>query len=158
MSAGLAASTVTPGSTAPDPSRTVPVMLLCAHAGAERSRNDDATTRAGTRRISIIPLPSGSTQPVRTSTLLFRTDSLDQRQSAIALWRLGRGPAARFARADLRTLDHVHQAVVLLMAGKFIDSRLDARPDHFRRPRPRPRRRIFDRELVLERLRIGDRQ
>src|SRR5262245_22719463 len=58
MSAGLAASTVTPGRTAPDVSRTTPVMLLCAHAGADRSRNDDTTTRHGIHRDFIIPLPS----------------------------------------------------------------------------------------------------
>src|SRR5678816_1913803 len=34
ISAGLAASTVTPGSTPPEASRTTPVMLLCAHAAA----------------------------------------------------------------------------------------------------------------------------
>src|SRR5688572_17540449 len=32
MSTGLAASTVTPGIAAPDTSRTVPVMMLCAYA------------------------------------------------------------------------------------------------------------------------------
>src|SRR6186713_230897 len=58
MSAGLAASTVTPGSTAPDVSRTTPVMLLCAEAEADRTRNDDTTTRHGIHRDFIIPLPS----------------------------------------------------------------------------------------------------
>ena len=56
ISAGLAASTVTPGRTAPDASRTTPVTLLCAHAEAERRRNDAAIRRHGIRRISITPL------------------------------------------------------------------------------------------------------
>src|SRR6266849_3471771 len=38
MSAGLAASTVTPGSTAPDASRTVPVTDACANRGTGSSR------------------------------------------------------------------------------------------------------------------------
>ncbi|SRR5712691_11811489 len=51
MRAGLAASTVTPGRTAPDVSRTTPAMAAvsdtCAHATAGRqeqeTRNDDGT-------------------------------------------------------------------------------------------------------------------
>src|SRR5437773_2033382 len=38
MSAGLDASTVTPGSTAPDASRTVPVTAACANSGTGSSR------------------------------------------------------------------------------------------------------------------------
>src|SRR5687767_2305733 len=38
MSAGLAASTVTPGSTAPDGSLTTPVMAACANAAAGTSK------------------------------------------------------------------------------------------------------------------------
>jgi len=41
MRAGLAASTVTPGSTPPDPSRTTPVMLLCAQDAVGISNNID---------------------------------------------------------------------------------------------------------------------
>ncbi len=40
MSAGLAASTVTPGSTAPDESLTTPTMLLCAQAVTGSERNE----------------------------------------------------------------------------------------------------------------------
>src|SRR4026209_91461 len=56
ISAGLAASTVTPGRTAPDPSRTTPVMLLCARADAGKRRNEDTTTRAGIQRVFIVAL------------------------------------------------------------------------------------------------------
>src|ERR1041385_2488495 len=48
MSAGLLASMVTPGSTAPDESRTVPVMLLCAKAVTGAKRRPQ-TTNEGTR-------------------------------------------------------------------------------------------------------------
>jgi hypothetical protein len=46
MSAGLAASTVTPGSTPPDASRTTPVMLLCAHEAAGIRSNIDTILHA----------------------------------------------------------------------------------------------------------------
>src|SRR6187431_307734 len=77
---------------------------------------------------------------------------------AIAFRRLARRSIARFARADLRALHHVDEAVVLFVTGKFVDARLDARPDVFRRPRPGPGRRVLDREFILEGLRIRDRQ
>src|SRR5215510_8762889 len=51
MSAGLAASTVTPGSTPPDPSRTTPVMLLCAH-DADGTARQSATITARIRVLS----------------------------------------------------------------------------------------------------------
>jgi hypothetical protein len=49
MSAGLAASTVTPGSKAPELSRTSPAMPLacCAHAGAASSVHSITTTCRG---------------------------------------------------------------------------------------------------------------
>ena len=40
---GLAASTVTPGSTPPDVSRTTPVMAACAYAAAGSSRKPTMT-------------------------------------------------------------------------------------------------------------------
>ena len=46
ISAGLLASTVTPGSTAPEVSLTTPVMLLCAHAAAGSRNMHTATSRA----------------------------------------------------------------------------------------------------------------
>ena len=46
ISAGLLASTVTPGSTAPDVSLTTPVMLLWAHAAAGSRNRHTATSRA----------------------------------------------------------------------------------------------------------------
>src|SRR3977135_3693717 len=48
MRAGLAASTVTPGITAPDVSRTTPAMLPdsdCAHAAAGRNRKPNTKTK-----------------------------------------------------------------------------------------------------------------
>ena len=47
--AGLPASTVTPGSTPPDASRTTPVMLLWAKAAAGRRTSTDTTTTRATR-------------------------------------------------------------------------------------------------------------
>src|SRR5207237_2178133 len=50
MSTGLAASTVTPGSTPPEQSRTTPRMLLCADAATGSSRNiDNAATHTSPR-------------------------------------------------------------------------------------------------------------
>ena len=48
MSAGLSASTVTPGSTAPELSFTVPVIEACAYAvmGRIRMRTDHESRRA----------------------------------------------------------------------------------------------------------------
>ena len=45
MRAGLAASTVTPGSTPPEASRTTPTMLLCADASPGSSTNAATATR-----------------------------------------------------------------------------------------------------------------
>src|SRR5437868_10551833 len=46
ISAGLDASTVTPGSTAPDASLTTPVMDACAKAAAGTSTSNNAATNA----------------------------------------------------------------------------------------------------------------
>src|SRR5262245_818785 len=46
MSAGLAASTVTPGSTAPDVSRTTPAIDACANTVDGRTRNATSTVAA----------------------------------------------------------------------------------------------------------------
>ena len=56
-SAGLAASTVTPGSTAPEVSRTTPAMLLCAqrHDGS-RTTNDTTTNNPARQRPMGSPL------------------------------------------------------------------------------------------------------
>src|ERR671923_211944 len=48
MSAGLDASTVTPGRTAPDVSRTVPVMVACANANAGAQANANWINRIRT--------------------------------------------------------------------------------------------------------------
>ena len=57
MSAGLDASTVTPGSTAPDESLTTPVMEACANAMAGTSTND-AIALNPTRNMRMNQLPS----------------------------------------------------------------------------------------------------
>ncbi|MNC89461.1 hypothetical protein D3C83_54000 [compost metagenome] len=51
INAGLVASTVTPGSTAPDVSRAIPVMVACAHAAVGRSINTQLSQIACSRRI-----------------------------------------------------------------------------------------------------------
>src|SRR6185295_11636817 len=66
--AGLAASTVTPGRTAPDASFTTPAMApleLCADAVVAASRRLQTTTRAQTFGRSIASLLSGSGQRLR---------------------------------------------------------------------------------------------
>ena len=45
MRTELAASTVTPGSTAPDASLTTPVMAACAYAAAGRSKTTNRADR-----------------------------------------------------------------------------------------------------------------
>ena len=57
ISAGLDASTVTPGSTAPDESRTVPVMDACASRleGAPRTKNATTTYAAPDVRMTLPP-------------------------------------------------------------------------------------------------------
>src|SRR5213593_2613383 len=55
MRTGLAASTVTPGITAPDASRTVPATDACAKAGAGKSRKARVARHRVDRRIGILP-------------------------------------------------------------------------------------------------------
>ena len=58
MSAGLAASTVTPGSTAPEVSLTTPLMLpvaCCAHVAPGVTRRNHANTTGAMPRMFIIP-------------------------------------------------------------------------------------------------------
>jgi hypothetical protein len=54
ISAGLAASTVTPGSTAPEVSRTAPAMDPCAYADAGASK----ATVSKTSRLACVPMMS----------------------------------------------------------------------------------------------------
>jgi len=63
MSAGLAASTVTPGSTAPDVSLTTPTMLLCATAVAGPNAVSAPDGIVILRTISLIA-PSAETRRV----------------------------------------------------------------------------------------------
>src|SRR5882672_11759938 len=53
---GLAASTVTPGSTAPDVSRTTPVMAACAYAAAGNSKKPTTIAAAFETSLFIAPL------------------------------------------------------------------------------------------------------
>src|ERR1051325_6989107 len=54
MSAGLVASTVTPGRTAPDVSRTTPVMVACADAVAGKSRRRERTAAEPRASVRIV--------------------------------------------------------------------------------------------------------
>ena len=72
MSTGLAASTVTPGNTAPDVSFTVPVMDAPAWANAAQG---SAITSAHAQRIAFSPLmdpPSGRFTRVLTGVICAR--------------------------------------------------------------------------------------
>src|SRR5262245_51396938 len=80
MSAGLAASTVTPGSTAPDVSLTVPAMLACAKAVAgidekKRIQGANRVSFAGARICP--PFPDGVVPKSR------RIDSRERRAGMI---------------------------------------------------------------------------
>src|SRR5262245_35889515 len=72
MSAGLAASTVTPGRIAPDVSRTVPVIVACAsaRAGVPRRR-----ARATHHCLRIIKRLRGNPGIRRTQPVLLSLDS-----------------------------------------------------------------------------------
>src|SRR5262245_40099238 len=99
IKAGLLAWMVTPGSTAPDWSRTRPVRLLCAHAAA------------------------GTTTRPHTATDAIRSDFIrPPAMSTIRVWRLSHGFAAArrgLPCANLRSLYDIDQAVVLFVAGEF---------------------------------------
>ena len=69
MSAGLAASTVTPGMTAPDASRATPAIALasCAHAaGGSRPHATSTTLRLMTTGLTTTVLPGGSQRFTKT--------------------------------------------------------------------------------------------
>jgi len=63
MSTGLDASTVTPGSTAPDVSLTVPVIVAWANAAAGTKTVHTSTT-VTFARARITDLPSGHRAPI----------------------------------------------------------------------------------------------
>src|SRR4051794_20249405 len=63
ISAGLLASTVTPGSTAPVASFTTPAKALCARAVAGSARHPSATTNNIAIRLLVMPNPPQSTGP-----------------------------------------------------------------------------------------------
>src|SRR5262245_7223735 len=66
MSTGLAASTVTPGSTPPESSLTTPVMAACANASVGNS------TRANSNEICLTNLCISSSSPGGNRVLLTR--------------------------------------------------------------------------------------
>jgi hypothetical protein len=57
INAGLAASTVTPGSTPPLVSRTMPVMLLWACAAVDRAKRATESAKPRIRNLHVIPTP-----------------------------------------------------------------------------------------------------
>ena len=67
VSAGLAASTVTPGSTPPDASLTVPVRVPCANA-KRRQRTSDC----GEQRNDVLQSHAWRLTPLRDSPAVFR--------------------------------------------------------------------------------------
>src|SRR5690242_17198098 len=71
-----------------------------------------------------------------------------------------RGLAARcgFLFPQLRADRPVDESVVLLVAGEFVDRRVDFRQDTVDRPRPGPRSGIGHGELIAERLRADERE
>ena len=80
ISTGLAASTVTPGSTPPEASLTTPVMAACAYAAAGKSRTASRTTNERLKTVRIAsPQPGGSTRSLALSVKSTK-DSTDNRQ------------------------------------------------------------------------------
>src|SRR5262245_51501700 len=75
ISAGLDASTVTPGRTAPDESRTVPVTDACAKRGAGISRTARIVRPFVALRMKHVLLPDGH----ETTRTLDRRPRLDAR-------------------------------------------------------------------------------
>src|SRR6266566_9854587 len=61
MSAGLAASTVTPGNTPPDSSFTVPAIWLCAAASAGRATTHTTASHKPVHSLRYIPTPNVKT-------------------------------------------------------------------------------------------------
>src|SRR5258705_11705776 len=64
----------------------------------------------------------------------------------------------QFLLAGLRAPDHVEHAVVGLVAREFEQPRRDLRDEGLRRPWTRPRLRILDRVLVLDRRGVDERE
>src|SRR6476660_8337292 len=68
MSTSLAASTVTPGSTAPDVSLTVPMIALCARATVGSNTRQTSVATANPNNLRIIQPPFADTQRPKPST------------------------------------------------------------------------------------------
>src|SRR5262245_3745907 len=130
MSAGLVASTETPGSTPPDASRAVPAMPLacCASAVPDRTIAKSDTLIVNDANI-------------RRMGLLWICEFTNLRICRLfALCVRGAGRA-----------QHVLQSEVSFVARVFVDETVNAIPRHLHRPRPRPRLRIGNGELIVDR-------
>src|SRR4029079_837176 len=142
MSAGLAASTETPGSTPPDASRTVPAMPLACWADAVVAMSDTPTTRNISRCMEL---------PLSESEYGVRPDSHQHCRRVsrvVTVLRLGN---ELFTVRGARRAQHVLQSEVSFVARVFVDETVDAIPRHLHRPRPRPRLGIGNGELVVDR-------
>src|SRR5258706_3834931 len=80
MRTGLAASTVTAGRTAPEASRTTPVMLLCAHAAEDVRRVAETMRSRTTRRTGMDAVPPEASLVIRAvADVLPEVDDLGRR-------------------------------------------------------------------------------
>src|SRR5262245_8074201 len=96
MSAGLAASTVTPGSTAPDVSLTSPAMLpvvtACARATVGRRVNTQITQTTPSRFIAILLTAADDKMPSRSAAI---PSHPCRARNALGHWRQEPSPTAR---------------------------------------------------------------
>src|SRR5262245_44394902 len=116
MSAGLVASTETPGSTPPDASRAVPAMTLacCARAvpGTTSATIDALIVNANIRRMGLLRVGWWLVVSGWSTTNLFT-----------CLRGAGRA-------------QHVLQSEISFVARVFVDETVNAIPRHLHRPRP----------------------
>src|SRR5262249_30725405 len=109
----------------------------------ERRHHDESWDPAGLHRCAPfngIRDPGSGTRDGDVGAYMGAVSGRPTAVLAFCFGGLARGPIASFARADLRAFHDVDESIVLFVTGKFIDARLDARPDIFRRPRPGPGR------------------
>src|SRR5512132_2660496 len=150
MSAGLAASTDTPGSTPPETSRTVPAMPLACWALAcpdrtEVRRHTVAANNTTIRRIrapyacgrSAVRGFGGSWFASRRAMTNLRTSEPQTTDLFLGLRR----PCGA---------QHVLQTEIAFVARVLVDEPVDAVPRQLRGPWPRPRVWVGNRELVID--------
>src|SRR5262245_28095152 len=90
ISAGLAASTVTPGRTAPLVSLTTPAIALCAVARAGSATIDDTNMRIRAVRGQADMLPPSNT--TRDGTAVHEVTVSEPRRVSVAVAHLSRAP------------------------------------------------------------------